>query len=55
MKKEKETKKKTVKQKNQKKKPMKKEKTPAADALTCQPSIAPTRAERESVLLTGGA
>jgi hypothetical protein len=36
-------------------KPMKKEKTQVAAALTGRPSIAPTRAERDSVPLTGGA
>jgi hypothetical protein len=47
--------KKTVKRKNYKKKPYKKEKNLAPIALTGWPSIAPTRAERGSVPLTGGA
>jgi hypothetical protein len=56
-KKEKETKnhEKNSKTKKPEKKPPKKEKTQAAAALTGRPSIAPTRAERGSVPLTGGA
>jgi hypothetical protein len=56
-KKEKERKKETKNhEKNSKtNKPSKKEKTQAAATLTGRPSIAPTRAERGSVPLTGGA